>query len=76
MDQGQIIVQSLEQDRTNRGATPSAVFLRGRRGEKRPIAPGWRNLSLGDMTRQYLASFNGDNIGVSMGSAHHNIDGH
>ena len=41
------------------------VLLRIPRGKKGPITPDWQKLMLSDMTPEYLASFNGDNIGVS-----------
>ncbi|HEY5812558.1 MAG TPA: hypothetical protein VIT23_07890 [Terrimicrobiaceae bacterium] len=45
------------------------VPLRVEAGEKRPLLAGWPELTLADITPKYLAGFNGDNIGISLGKA-------
>lgn len=44
------------------------VLLRIPKGKKAPAREGWQKLTLADMTPDYVAGFNGANIGVSLGA--------
>jgi len=47
----------------------NTVFLKVQPGEKRPLDKGWRDLTVSDMTPQFLAELERYNVGISLGKA-------